>query len=389
LDRADRPAAKLQIVAMTDAHAAPVAEFIRQVWDPDATADSVIAARQRLAAENVAEPGRPLPTFLAIQGNRVLGYVTTIAVQLQDRSGTAHPGYLLKGLMVLPEFRGGPIGYHVLKAAAQALPRSAGLAVAAPALRLFTGLGYRDVGAIPNLVQPLAPGRMLQRIDLTALNLSLPSWMTRTIELAQRTGLARPAGGLAGLVVRGILGLGRLPALGIRVRQLDPLAQRPGIDGLWQAARARFAAGVVRDSAYLLPRYPVGPGAPYTWVGAWRGTQLVGVAIVRQPRDQGDERLKGLRLATLSDIVYAADQSAVALALLGAVARLARRMKADALITSASSPILRQTLRRQLYVPLGGNVHLLYRDTEHADAFGTTLDDWFLTRGDGLADEIF
>ena len=110
---------------------------------------------------------------------------------------------------------------------------------------------------------------------------------------------------------------------------------------------------------------------------------------MRQPRDQGDERLKGIRVATLSDLVYRGGDERSLLGLLGRVATIARRLGADALITSASDPHLVRSLKRQLYVRLGGNVHLLYRDTETPDVFSDRLEHWYLTRGDGLADEIF
>lgn len=385
---AARPAApKLEVLRATDGHAAEIAEFFRQVWNPSTTTESVLAARQRLARENVAEPGVTPPTYIAIQGGRVLGYVTTIAVRWWDGSED-HPAYLIKGLMVLPEFRSGPIGYHVLKAANE-LSRAAGLAVAAPAIRLFTALGYEDLGAIPNLIRPVRLGRMAMRIDPAALGMtSLPGWLLTALKLGQRTGLAGLAGWCGSLIARGITALGRLGAMDVRTERLDPAALANELDGLWQSARVGMGSAVVRDAAYLLSRYPTGDGT-YTWVGARRGGTLVGLAIVRQPRVDGDPRLNGIRMATLSDIMTAPNDRAAVLALLGGAEREARRLGADAVLASSSSSRLRAVLRRQLYIPLGGNVHLLLRDTNKPARFGAGLDQWFLTRGDGLADEVF
>lgn len=381
------PAPKLEIVRASNAHAPEIAEFIRQVWDAEATPASVIAARQRLAAENVAEPGVAPPTYIAVQAGRVLGYVTTIGVRWWDGQDD-HPAYLIKGLMVLPEFRSGPIGYHVLKAANE-LPRTAGLAVAAPAIRLFTALGYQDLGAIPNLIRPLAPGRILQRLDLEALGIAaLPSWAPKAVRLAQRTGLAGLVGGLGGVLAAGVAGAARLGGMGLTTELFDPVSHAAELDMLWLTARSGLGSAVVRDAAYMVPRYPT-DRAVYTWVAARRGGRLAGIGVVRQPRADGDPRLKGVRVATLADFLFTPTDSAAALAVLGAAEGQARKLGADAMLASSSVAGVRAILRRQLYLPLGGNVHLLLRDTKAPARFGAGLEQWFLTRGDGLADEVF
>lgn len=384
----DRPAApKLEILRATDAHASEIAEFFRQVWNPNATADSVVAARARLAAENVAEPGVVPPTYIALQAGRVLGYVTTIAVRWWD--GTEdHPAYLIKGLMVLPEFRSGPIGYHVLKAANE-LPRTAGLAVADPAIRLFNALGYKDLGAIPNLIRVLRPGRVAERIDLAALGLSsLPGWAPKVARLGQQTRLAGIVGAMGGWIVDSIHGIARLGLMGVSTGVFDPGANGGELDALWRSARSGIGSAIVRDAAYLVPRYPI-EGSDYRWVAARRGGTLVGIAVIRQPRVDGDPRLKGIRVATLSDVLVAPGDRKAAAAVLGAAQRAAKKFGADALLASTSAAWFKADLRRQLFVPLGGNVHLLVRDTKEPARFGAGLEQWFLTRGDGLADEVF
>jgi GNAT superfamily N-acetyltransferase len=156
-------AGKLEIVCVEEAHAEALAAFIRAVWNPAATATSVLAARAVGARHNVAEPGVAPPTWIALRAGQVLGYVSTLSARFSN--GTRDwPGYWLKGLMVLPEFQSGPIGYHVLKAATDALPLSGGLAVAPAARRLFTALGYKDCGAIDNWLRPLRPARILDRV---------------------------------------------------------------------------------------------------------------------------------------------------------------------------------------------------------------------------------
>jgi hypothetical protein len=111
---------------------------------------------------------------------------------------------------------------------------------------------------------------------------------------------------------------------------------------------------------------------------------------LRQPRPDGDERLKGIRVATLADALYAPSRPDAGLALLGAIEQAARRIGADAVLATSSAPAFQQLLRRQWYLPLSGNVHFLFRDVAgEAPAFGHSLAEWWISRGDGQADDVF
>lgn len=379
---------KLEIVRADDTHAETLAAFIRVVWNPAATATSVLAARASAARDNVAEPGVAPPTWIAIRGGQVLGYVTTLSARFSN--GTRDwPGYWIKGLMVLPEFQSGPIGYHILKAAAEALPLSGGLAVAPAARRLFTALGYRDCGAIDNWLRPLRPARIVQRVDVAQLGLShMPSWMPKLVKVARATGLAAAAGLGAGSALRLTAAVRRAGSGGFSSEILDPVQHAPDVEALWRRSSAALGFAVVRNPDYLIPRYPPEPSGYYTWVGVRRGKSLAGLAIVRRPRDVSDGRLRGIRVATLSDLLLDPADATLGLALLGAVERAARKLDADAILASSSSSSTVRLLRRQWYVPLGGSIHLLFRSSgESGPEFGQTVRDWWLQRGDGGSDD--
>lgn len=384
---ADKPP-RLEIVRADDAHAAAIAEFIREVWTPTATADSVLAARRRGAEHNDAEPGVPPPTWLALRAGRVLGYVTTIPVRWWDGQ-REWPAYWIKGLMVLPEYRNGPVGHAVMKAAAASLPRSAGLAVAMPARRLFGALGYSDLGAIPNFIRPLSAGRMLSRLELTAIGIKrLPNWTPAALRVAQATGIAAVGGWVAGAVLRAAAFLRRHPAARQRCDMAAEAPTAAELDGLWMSARDGFPTGVVRDGRYLRGRYPTEPDGSYVWLLARRQGVLTGVAILRRPRADGDLRLHGIRVATVADMLYQMADTPACMALLGGAERAARGLNADAVLVTGSCPALHRVLRRQCYFPIGGNVHLLLRDVEGSGArLADSLSDWWLTRGDGNSDE--
>jgi GNAT superfamily N-acetyltransferase len=371
-------------------HSAAIAEFIRTVWTPSATAASVEAAWAEAATKNIAEPGVPPPTWIALRAERVLGYVTTIPVRFWDGK-RSWPGYWIKGLMVLPEFQNGPIGYAVMKAAAAHLPRSGGLAAAAPARRLFVALGYADLGPIPNWARPLAPAALLRGLDLEAIGLEgLPRWLPSAVRLARTTGLATFLGWIGGGTLRVVAAALRLTRSGLQVDLSTSPPASDDLNTLWESVKSGMKAGVVRDAGYLLGRYPVSASSPYRWVSVHRRGTLAGIAILRRPRPDGDPRLRGIQVATLVDLLYGPADKAAGLALLGAVERGARRMGAEAVLATASAQTVGQLLRRQCYVPLPGNVHFLHRDTQgDGGAASVPLSEWWLTRGDGNSDEVF
>jgi len=378
--------ARLEIVRVQEQHAEEVAEFIRVVWDPAATAASVLAARAAGAQQNVAEPGVPAPTWIAIQGGKALGYVTTIPVRFWNGSFTT-PGYWIKGLMVLPAFRGGPIGYHILKAAASALPISGGLAVAPPARRLFTALGYTDCGAIDNWLRPLQPRQMMRQLDVARMGLShLPSWTSTVLTAVRKTGLGAVLGWSSGWAFRMSAAVLRGNNAGFSTEILEATTEAYELTALWERCSPSLRYAVARDPAYLIPRYPQEHGL-YRWIGVRRDGALVGLAILKIPRENGDERLAGIRVATVSDLLFDVRDTRVGFAVLAAVEREASTLRSDAIVAATSAESVVRLFRRQCYFMLGGSVHLLFRATEQSAIFSYQVREWWLQRGDGGADD--
>ena len=119
-----KAAASAEVVRAADEHAEVLAEFYRRVWDPAATAERVLGGR-RAAATDPAGAGEPPPTFIFLADGAVVGHVTTIPVRLWD-SGSEHVFHWVKGLMVLPEHRRGPVGFLLLRETLRHLGGSAG-----------------------------------------------------------------------------------------------------------------------------------------------------------------------------------------------------------------------------------------------------------------------
>jgi GNAT superfamily N-acetyltransferase len=388
----DEPSARpprLVIADATEADAEPLAAFFRAVWHADDSADSVRAWMRRSAVGNVAEPGRFPPTIVARADSRVIGYCSSLPLRIWD-GHTERPAYWAKGLMVVPEHRNGPIGFHVLRALAQRLPLSAAVTVHPASKRLFGAAGYQDLGPVPNFVCPIAPGRILGEVDLTQLPLDgWPGWIRRAAELVQRSGAARAIGAPATLVMRAAF-LRRPSPPGLLVTETDP-PHEGALDRLWQRVRGGIAFGPVRDGRAILGRYAVAPpGRRYRFVTAMEAGELVGLCMVRPPGASPDPRLGGTRVAAIADLVFPPDRPDIGAATLRAGARLAAALGADAALLSASHAAVARIARTAGFFAVPGNIHFFLRaGATPAEAWSSSLGDWWLSRGDGESDAAF
>jgi hypothetical protein len=367
-----------RVVRAGPGDAGALAGFYRQTWDPDATAERVRAARRKAAAANTVAPGEEVPTFLFTLDGRVLGHLTTVPLRLWD-GRAAHPAYWLKGLMVLPEARNGPVGFLLLREAVRQLPLTLAMAVAPEARRLFGALGFADLGALPDHVRVLEPARVLRALGREGAE--PPAAAARV----PRALLRSPAAcALLGAAARAGLGAWSALADSPRLHRGWVLPELPAGEArrLWVRARAGVRAAAARDAADLEARYGAGG---YRWIGVRESGGLVALGVLRPPSPGGDPRLGGIAVATLSDLVVPPGRPDAARALLATAELAARGLGADALLCSASHRSLRGPLRRRGYLSTGARVHALLR-APGLDLPGDA-GDWWLTRGDGLADE--
>ena len=383
---------RITVALARDDHAEALAAFYRVTWDPGATPETVMAARRAAANDNLAVPGEVPPTAVVLEGDRVIGHCGSIPQRLWD-GASERPAYWVKGLMVLPEFRNGPVGFLVLKELARHLPCSTSMLFAPAARRLLTALGYTEVGAVPNFVRALRPGAMARELDLEVLTSGgLPRWVARGISTARRSGLAAIAATGAGFVMDVAAAGARLGGARVEV-QVGASPAREELDRLWERARSGIAAGQVRDGRYLLWRFAnvtkAADGDLYVFVSVRHDGDLLGTAVVRRPRTTGDPRLGAVRVAALADVVYPPERRAVGLALVGAVERAASGLGADAVLASSGHPVLASVLRRQVYVRLAGNIHFFVRDITDGARWPVATTSWWLSRGDGESDATF
>jgi hypothetical protein len=375
---------RVEVARVEAEHLPALAEFYRCVWNPNATVDSVRAGRAEAATGNPVTPGLPPPTWLLLQDGRAIAHVTTIPAPVW-LDGREHPAHWIKGLWVLPEFQRSSAGFLVLRAAVAALPSAMALVHEPAAIRLFQALGFTDLGGLPNALRVLDAGALLRRLDLQRLGLQgLPRWVLPAVRVA------RPAapilGPLLGAATRtwAAVASGRLSGVTIRVATA---CDSESVETLWVAVRSDLRAGPARGGTQLARRYT--RGDEYRFVEVRSGPRLVGLGIVRRPRPEGDERLHGIRIATLSDLLYRPSEPRVGLAVLRGAERAAGTMGADALLCGASNAALQPLLRRRCYLPLPSNLRVLARFVEPGRAVPERLSEWWVTRGDSEGDGSF
>jgi hypothetical protein len=368
-----------RVVQVDETHLEPLAEIIRQAWSPDATTEAVRRARAAAAEHNPHGAGTPVPTFLFLSGERPLGHLTTVPTTLWV-GGVEHRAHWFKGFWVVPEQRNGPVGFTLLREAMRQLQTTLSMVVQPAPRRLFASLGLQDFGPIPNFVRLLRPGNVLRRLSRQPLG---PRWARPAMRTAGLPGISHLIGGAAQLALQGWT-LSQPEGIGVRVvapERLDP-AQ---VDALWRRSRGSLRAAPVRDFTHVYARCLNRPDS-YHPVVLEEGGEVLALALIRRPRADSHPRLQGIRVATLSELLCPPDRREHALRLLAGVETAAADMGADALLCSASHRTLPWVLARRGYLRLPGNVHFMAKPADFA-LDGLNLEDWWLTRADGEADD--
>jgi len=375
---------RVDVVSVNDEHLPALAEFYGRVWNPGATVEGVRASRAAAALTNVARPGEPPPTWLVLQNGDAIAHVTTIPIRLWY-DGSERPAYWIKGLWVLPEVQRSSAGFLVLRAAAAALRDPSLALVHEPAaVRLFQALGYTDLGGLPNRLRILRPSSLLARLGPIIRLLGRDTGWWRLAARAARV-TAPVVGPIVGAANALWVWLRSGSMAGLTTTTTDAI-EVDEVDALWLSTREHLGPGVARGGAAIARRY----AAPdYQFVQVRERGRLVGLGIVKRPNEQGDERLGGLRIATVSDVLYQPTDQRVAMAILRGAERAATALDADALLASASPVAMDAHVRRLGYLSVPANLHVLVKlpglQGEKPNGFG----DWWITRGDSEGDGTF
>ena len=380
----------LRVRRLGEEDAASIAEFFRAAaWDPNATTEGAREMLRALAAENPFEPGTGPPMVGVFIGTRLAGFVTCIPTQFWNGKESA-AGHWLKGYMVLEEYRNGPIAYLLLKEMMKHIGLFASTTAALGALRLSTALGMRDLGALHDYIEPLRPARILRKFDIGRFqHLSvLPLAVSVGVKVAKIPPFAYAVGALMTLSLAAL----RLPSTvsgrGLTTQLAERLPGEAALDRLWARAQRAQSSSATRSGAYMRWRYERGGQAHYCFASAWRGGDLVGLAVLTHPQRPDDSRVAGLGIGSVVDLVLDPDCPGALPRVLGVARRWARSANYDALLLTASRGALRGPLLRAGYLPMPGNVHMLLRDPGGRYGLSTDLNAWLVTRGDAWGDHV-
>ena len=378
------PRSSASVVRAGDEHVAALAAFYRRVWDPAATPAQVSSTRAREAERNPIAPGEPNPAFLFMLGDEVVGHLAALPL-LVGAGATRLPAHCLKGLWVLPEHRRGPVGFMVLRTATQALGTVMAFVVQDEPRRLYDKLGYTDLGVLSNRLRVLDAGEVLRRLDPDSIGVRVPRAARAPLALARTSLGSSLASTLLRAGTRALTMAAGRHSSRLRV-ELPSGIDAGALDTLWSRIVPGWAGGIVRDGVSVTTRYPAPPDGPYRFVAVLERGELVGVGVVRPPGG-ADERLRGIRIATLADLWWLADRPGAGLAVLAGAERAAREMGAHALLCSTSHRAADSLLRRRAFVRIPGNVHVVLRNPSRV-SLPMSLGEWWLTRGDGAGDEV-
>jgi hypothetical protein len=376
---------QLAFVEFTPEYADRLAAFYRKVWDPAATADSVLAGRARVVAANPAAADGRNETVLALLDDVVVGHFTSHPERVAFAGAVKRVAWTA-GFHVLPEHRNGPLGVMLAKEMLRAAPHSMCTTVLDAPLRIFTALGWKHVGTVPNFVYVADPAAIAQRIQPERVGLRGPT--ARALTLLQRVGIAGATAGLSGLALRAWSATTSQARVTTRV--FENIALWPGLaeaDALWGRCAAGIAASLVRDAARLRWRFAQTPGR-YVIIEARERSALVGWLVLRRPKHEGDDRLAGTRLAPLSDLLFPPDRMDVAASLILAATRYCREGFAQALLASTPHTGTARLLRRIGFLPMAGNLHLVVHPRVLPSP-EPAFNEWWHARGDGDADQSF
>ena len=380
----------IAVRALGDDDAEAMARFFAATWGSAGSGADVITERDRQADINPYQPGTRMPAWGMVQAGEILGYVTAFPNMFRVGDDES-PAPWITGFMVREEYRNGPVGYSVLKQAAQDTQAAGALTVMPASFRLFAAVGFKDLGALPDFLALLDPAGILRRMDPEALELSSSAWLRRLLKVAAWPPVAAVCGVGLGFARRLWLLVAR-PRAAARcdVRDDTGATTQEVLDRIWERCRRELEATVVRSGAFFRWRYlDRNTAQDYRALTVWQGGEPLGYAVVKPPAAAGDPRLNGIRIAVVSDLLYPPSVPHLGDALLHAAEQLARRLGAHALVVSPSHRSPRALLRRRACVERPGRVHFLVKGGATFESLPEALSAWWIMRGDAHSDTTF
>jgi GNAT superfamily N-acetyltransferase len=381
-------AVKIRVAALSASDSGALRTFYRTVWNSTEPtgADSDSAA----STEDICPfpAGLPAPIVGVYRGERIIGHLGSIPTEFWDGSRNV-AGHWVKGLMVLEEFRNGPIGYLLVKEMMQNVSLSGAMVVAAPARRLFEACGFKSLGAVPNYIAVLRPRRVLQAADVDRLGLSsIPRPLKLLLRFMKWGPIPWVAGGGAAAALALLAGANRLMTASLKIRTVLHPPAAAEVDPLWLRLRAQLNLAPSRGGSYLEWRYDREHPGRYQFIEVRRQGRLTSLVVARLPERVDDPRLAGLRVGLIVDLlVDPADTTAVTAALLAA-RQWGAKAGCDAILLTISHLGVGRLVKRLGFVRIPGNIHCMLRVPAGALDAPASMEHSWLMRGDAWSDDI-
>jgi GNAT superfamily N-acetyltransferase len=368
-----------------------LAQFHRTAWNTTATAPDATRVTRKIGSV-VACPftaSLPAPAVGVYDGTQIIGYLSSIPAEFWDGKRLL-PAHWLKGFMVLPERRNGPIGFMLVKRMLEEVATSGAMVVAPNARRLLEALGLFDAGAVPNYMTLTRPVRFFRALDTDKLGIaSLPGVVRKALRATRLAPFAWLCGGVASGVLGVISVAGRLSAPGLRTRLTAEPPPQEQIDRLWEKLRTHLNFAPSRSGAYVAWRYAGENLGRYEFISVYSGAELRALAVVRRAQRNDDPRLAGLRLGLVVDLVLDPSDTRAAVVALVAARTWGRQVDCDAVLLTISHAAIGRLAIKVGYARIPGNVHCLLRERDgELGAIKGGLERSWLTRGDAWGDDI-
>lgn len=349
------------------------ARFTRRVW-PKSGDDG--------ASAGDGSTGTTPSRVLFLKGEEVIGHVATAPVRLAVR-GRLHDASWAVGLVVVPEHRNGLVAPMLVKKLNEAVEIGLTLHVEEAALRVFTGVGWRHLGVIPQYVRVLNT-RAFVRTFAHQGHGFLTGRRSRLWQVLTRA--SGPVSALGSVFFAGLAVAGAARRLGhVHATVVEEHGFDPSYTELAERVKDKFAAWIFRDEPYLVARYGRKMGV-YRLLACRQEGRLVGYGIVKLRQFEGDPRMGDIRMGTVVDCVFDPDELGVLDSLIGSAIALCRRERIDVVFCSASLRALGRHLRRHAFVRIGGTLNAAFHDRTCTMEEDLPLGSWHLMRGDSDAD---
>jgi len=287
------------------------------------------------------------------------------------------------GLMVVPEHRSGPVAPLLIKKLTQSVEIGLTLHVEEAALRVFTGVGWRHLGVIPQYVRVLNARVFVRTFARRGEQFFSGGWSPIWAALNHAPG---PLAVLASVSFAGLAFAGAArrrsatAAIVVEERGFDPSYTR-----LAERVKGKLGVWVFRDETYLAGRYGRRMAA-YRLLACRAQDRLLGYCIVKLRQFESDPRMGDIRMGTIVDCVFDPDEPEVLDSLLQSAVALCRCEDIDVVFCSASLRKIGRRLRRHAFVRMPGTLNAAFHDRTGTIGKNLPLESWHLMRGDSDAD---